>query len=568
MSAVDRSDTCRVTVLTTVLAAVAAAAAWAQLGPPPEPAGNPLTTSKVNLGKVLFWDEQLSSTRTVSCGTCHIPAAGGDDPRTLWSPLAIHPGPDGVYGGDDDIYGSPGVPANDAGGLYLWTTHFGLTEQATGRRTTSSLNAGYSPTLFWDGRAGGEFVDPVTLEVVLGSGAALESQSVGPPVSDVEMAHVDRMWTAVLARIGESQPLALAADAPAALLDWLGERTYGDLFEEAFGTPEITAGRVAMAIASYERSQFTDQTPFDEFLAGGDALTAQELQGRSVFVASRCDQCHRLALMADHDFHYIGVRPPQDDRGRFEVTGLQDDLGRMRTPSLRNLELRAPYMHNGRFETIEEVVDFYDRGGDFDAPNKDFRIRRLFLSQGEKNALVAFLGRPLTDPRLAEEVAPFDRPTLYTESGRVPVIEGDGLPGSGDVVPRVVALEPPVIGNPSFTVGIYDALGGATALLVIADVDPGLETPADGDFAFESVVLAGTGAGIGYGSVSLQIPEAASLAGSEWFGRWYVDDSGGGFAAAVTPLFRFRVFEALPRTLLFADGFESGNVTAWSSASP
>ncbi len=568
MSTVDTSGRCRVAGLAALLATLVAAAAGAQLAPPPEPAGNPLTTSKVNLGKVLFWDEQLSSTRTVSCGTCHIPAAGGDDPRSLESPLAIHPGADGVFGNADDVFGSPGVPANDAGGLYLWNTHFGLTEQATGRRTTSAINAGYSPTLFWDGRAGDQFVDPVTSEVVLESGAALESQAVGPPVSDVEMAHVGRMWTEVLARIGESQPLALAASAPAALLDWLGERTYADLFAEAFGDGEITAGRVAMAIASYERTQFTDRTPFDEFLAGGNALTARERQGHGVFIAARCGECHLGAILTDHDFHYVGVRPPAEDLGRFEVTGLTEDRGRMRTPSLRNLELRAPYMHNGRFETLEEVVGFYNRGGDFNAPNKDPRIRRLFLSPAERNALVAFLGRPLTDRRLVREVAPFDRPRLYTESGWVPVVEGAGLPGSGDLVPRVVALEPPLVGNPSFTVGIFDALGGATALLVIDDADPGLETPAAGDFAFESVVLGGAGAGQGFGSVSLQIPDDPSLAGSEWFGRWYVEDTGGGFDAAVTPLFRFRVFEALPQTVLFIDGFESGDVAAWSSASP
>ncbi len=401
---------------------VLSSAVEAQLVPPPVPPGNPLTPSKVRLGKALFWDEQLSSPRTVACGTCHIPSAGGTDPRSAASPLAIHPGPDGLFGGADDVLGSPGVPRSGADGLYMPSAHFGLTEQATGRRAPSSLNAGYSPTLFWDGRAAGQFLDPVTSNVVLATGGALESQSVGPPVSDVEMAHVGRTWTEILARLAAVSPLALAQSAPAALLDWIDGRAYAALFEEAFGTPDITAPRVAMAIASYERTQVTNQAPFDAFIGGDDAaLTPLESAGRDVFVAASCDRCHRLAIMSDHAFHYIGVRPPAEEPGRFTITNDPADLGRMRTPSLRNLELRAPYMRNGRFATIEEVVDFYNRGGDFDAPNKDPFVRVLNLVPEQKAALAAFLKRPLTDPRLVPELPPFDRPKLFSESGRAAV---------------------------------------------------------------------------------------------------------------------------------------------------
>ncbi len=543
-------------------AALSTAPTLAQLGPPLEPPGNPLTVSKANLGKVLFWDEQLSSTRTVSCGTCHIPAAGGEDPRSLEDPRAEHPGADGIFGNDDDVLGSPGVPQNDVSGLYLWNTHFGLTEQVTGRRTVSSINAGYAFELFWDGRAGNEFVDPVTKEVVLESGAALESQAVGPPLSDVEMAHIDRMWTEVLTRIEESEPLAVAHDVPAALHQWIAGRDYAELFDEAFGTPEINAGRVGMAIASYERTQFTAETPFDEFLAKGTPLTPQEEDGLVLMSTTGCSDCHTVPIMSDNDFHYTGVRPPDEDIGREEVTGLVEDRAKMRTPSLRNLELRAPYMHNGRFATIEEVVDFYDRGGDFDAPNKDPLIVPLSLTQEQKDALIAFLKRPLTDPRLAAELPPFDRPGLFTESDLVPVIDGAGVAGSGGFVPAVVALEPPLIGNPSFTVGVYEALGGADALLVIDDVDPGLTKPASGDFAFENITLGGGGAGEGFGSVSLTIPDDAGLGGSEWFGRWYVDDPGAG-GTAVSQLFRFTVFQSWGQSAIFLDDFELGDASAW-----
>jgi len=548
--------------LATVFVACVAVPVLAQLQPPPSPPENPPSLAKENLGKALFWDEQVSSTRTVACGTCHIPAVGGEDPRSGVSPLAVHPGPDGKLGGADDVFGSPGVPLNHADGLYDWSTHFGLVEQVTGRRTISSINAAYSPELFWDGRAPGEFVDPVTTLPVIPSGAALESQAVGPPASDVEMAHVGRVWTDVLARIAGSEPLALSPDVPPALLLWIAGRGYAELFEQAFGSAGITAPRVAMAIAAYERTQFTNQSPFDQFLANGTGLTPQEVAGRAVFAgAGQCDNCHQDAIMSDHVFHFTGVRPRSDDPGRMEVTGDPDDEGKMRTPSLRNLELRAPYMHNGRFATIAEVIDFYDREGDF-GPN-ELEVLPISLTAQQKADLLAFLTRPLTDPRLATERPPFDRPALYTESSRVPVVEGSGLPGTGGLVPAVVAREPPLIGNSSFTVGVWNALGGADALLVIDDQDPGLTEPAAGELAFEMTVLGGAGEGNGFGSIGVEIPDDPDLAGREWFGRWYIADTGGGSPAAVSRLFRFRTFRP---TYIFVDGFDSGDTGAWTGA--
>lgn len=552
-------------VLAALLAPVVGPAAQAQLPPPPEPVGNAVTVAKANLGKTLFWDEQLSSTRTVSCGTCHIPAVGGGDPRSGVSPAAVHPGPDGLFGGADDIFGSPGVPLNDVDGLYQWSTHFGLTEQVTRRRTVSALNAGYSPELFWDGRAPSQFVDPVTSTVVLAADAALESQAVGPPVSDVEMGNLTRVWQDVLTRIDDSAPLALSPQVPSALLGWINRRTYAELFQEAFGSPVITAPRVAMALASYERTQFTNQTPFDTFLATGTGLTPAETAGRSVFAGvGRCDNCHQAAIMSDHDFHYTGVRPRSDDAGRMEVTGLPIDDGKMRTPSLRNVELRAPYMHNGRFQTLEQVVDFYDRGGDF--PGNELVV--LNLTPQQKSDLLAFLRRPLTDPRLATEQPPFDRPMLYTESNRVPVVEGAGVAGTGALVPNVVAVEPPLIGNPGFTIGVWNGLGGANALLVIDDHDPGLVPPVAGTFAFENTVLQGAGAGAGFGSVRIAIPDDVALDGREWLGRWYITDPGSGSGVAVSKLVRFTTFKSLNETRIFADGFEAGNTAAWSLVVP
>ena len=135
-------------------------------------------------------------------------------------------------------------------------------------------------------------------------------------------------------------------------------------------------------------------------------------------------------------------------------------------------------MHNGGFATLEQVVDFYDRGGDFDSFNKDTSfVRVLGLSDQEKSDLFAFLRNMLTDPRVEAEAGPlFDRPLLYSESARVPAVFGEGSAAAGRVVPQVRAIEPPFAGNPNFTVGLFDAAEGATAFLVIDEQDPGIRS--------------------------------------------------------------------------------------------
>ena len=152
-----------------------------------------------------------------------------------------------------------------------------------------------------------------------------------------------------------------------------------------------------------------------------------------------------------------GVRPANEDEGRFDVTARPQDRGAMKVPSLRNVELRAPYMRNGRFATLEEVVAFYNRGGDFNAPNKAPAMQPLNLTAQQMADLVTFMKRPLTDPRVTSETGPFTRPTMYTESNRVPVVSGTGRAGTGGNVPQVMAIEPPLVGNPSFTVAVSNS---------------------------------------------------------------------------------------------------------------
>ncbi len=510
----------------------------ASLNPPNAPAGNPVTATKAALGKTLFWDEQLSSTRTVACGTCHHALNGGADPRSISvNASSANPGFDKVFGNADDIQGSPGVPLSQANGAYMWSPTYGLREQVTGRRGMSHVNSAYPNALFWDGRATQAFRDPLTDSIVLANGGALESQVLGPLVNDVEMAHSARNWSEVATRIGSVKPLALAPSVPAALTAWVGERSYAELFNEAFGTNDITPVRIAMAIASYERTLNADRTPFDI-----RDLTAAETRGQQVFNQADCNDCHTAPLFGSNQFENTGVRPSAEDTGRFAVTNNQNDLGRFRSVSLRNVELRAPYMHNGRFNTLEAVVEFYNRGGDFTGPNTNRnRIRPRNLTAQQKADLVAFLKRPLTDPRVAAELPPFDRPQLYAESMRVPQVVGAGLAAAGRQIPQVIAVEPPVLGNQRFTVGVYGATGGATATLVIDKDDPGASAnlPASGSFARTSILLSGTGAGNGYGSVGLAIPNNSALLGTTLYGRWYVQEAN---AISVTPAFKFTVF--------------------------
>ncbi|MCW5962380.1 MAG: hypothetical protein KIS76_19625 [Pyrinomonadaceae bacterium] len=517
------------------------------LQPPVAPPGNPVTATKAALGKALFWDEQLSSTRTVACGTCHAGSGGGIDKRTsLQRVRSTNPGIDGLANTADDVFGSPGVMASGTDGTYGWANFYGFREQVTGRRGMPYTDAAYPNLLFWDGRATPVFRDPLTNQIILNTGGALENQVLGPPVNGVEMAHSGRNWQDVANRITNSKPLALASNVSPGMQNWIDGRTYSELFQEAFGTLEVTPARIALAIATHERTLFSDQTPFDQVNQGVGTLTASEQRGANLFQSgvSGCSSCHAGNLFTDDSFHFIGVRPPAEDAGRQGVTNNPNTAAQFRTPNLRNVDLRDAYFHNGRFTTLREVVDFYNRGGDFDAPNKDPNVRPRNFGAGQINDLIAFLGRPLTDPRVRDELPPFDRPTLYTESNRVPIVFGTGRAGTGGIVPQMVAIEPPLVGNPSFTVGISNSVANAQAVLVVSSSDPGIGStiPAAGSFARVQTQLSNTGNGAGYGSVSLQIPDNASLIGRTFFGRWYITDAAAANGFSVSQVVQFTVF--------------------------
>ena len=394
----------------------------AQGGPPPPPGGplppvpvpaqNPQTPEKIVLGKILFWEEQLSSDDTVAWATCHLPEFGGSDPRSFTS---AHPGPDAVFGNPNDVFGSPGVAKQECDGTMLDDTIFSFERQVTGRKAPTMINAAYSPTLFWDGRATGTFVDPETGVVLIPNGGALESQAVGPILNSVEMACETRTWDDVRAKLESVTPLFFASNLTPDIVAALSTSpTYPDLFQAAFGTPDITAARIGFALASYQRTLISDQSPFDQFLAGvPGALTPQEANGRNA-MQGQCGPCHTGPLLTNHSFQNIGVRPPFEDLGRGDVTGVPPDNGRFRTPNLRNVALRAPYFHNGSEMTLAGVIDFYDAGGNFPSPD----LPPINLPPMIENAIEAFLTNALTDPRVAASLPPFDHPTLRTHFRR------------------------------------------------------------------------------------------------------------------------------------------------------
>lgn len=389
------------------------------------PTENPFSSEKAVLGKILFWDEQLSSDNTVACGTCHRAGAGGSDPRGA-SPSSRHPGASAdPY---DDVHGAQGIKRCSVAGstvTYKADATFGLKVQITKRRPPSYLDAMFAPDVFWDGRAKSKFIDPDTNDVAIASGGGLESQSVGPPLNDSEMACEARTWTLIHQKLQTAVPLSLARDLPPDMKAAIAARpSYPKLFEAAFGTTEITTKRIAFAIATHERRLTSNETPWDKFNAGDTtALSGAERRGLELFVdKGKCTACHAPPLFTDFTFHNLGFIHTADfDKGRQEVTKQDADTGKVKTPTLRNVGLREPagLLHYGfgPGANLEAVMAAYNEPPNVDTlPAKtDAQIERLDLSDDEISDMVDFMRHALTDPRVAAELPPFDRPKLGSE---------------------------------------------------------------------------------------------------------------------------------------------------------
>jgi cytochrome c peroxidase len=531
-----------------ILSAVVATAAFAQTPPVTFPPENPYTPEKAILGKILFWEEQMSSDNTQACGTCHIPTVGGGDAR-INTPQNLHPGPDGIFGNDDDIRGSRGVVRCSPGGAFLGEPPFFPNAQVTRRKSPSFIGAAWAPELFWDGRAHTTFVDPQTQQIAIQNFGALESQAVGPITSDVEMAcHLRNQWQ-VCDKLGSVRPMRLASNLPPDMAGAIAlYPTYQQLFTAAYGDPAITSARIAFAIATYERTLVPDQTPWDHYQAGNTAaLTASQQAGLLLFNGiANCGQCHIPPLFTDHSFANIGVRPDIEDAGRWEVTGADADRGKFRVPSLRNVGLRAPFFHNGGKPDMQAIVLFYKLGGDFPGPHQDSRIVPLTLLHSQELQLADFVQNALIDPRVAAETYPFDRPTLNSENGsNFPAAYGYGTAGTGNVVPIILAPHSSYLGNPYFTVGIAQGVGGAPAALAVSQLPsaPGSTFGSNPLWVDPNSVvnifyfpLAGTvgAAGAGYGSIVTNISYIPTLAGAGAFLQGAVADPTAPGGLAVT----------------------------------
>ncbi len=342
--------------------------------------GNTGTPEKVELGRLLFFDPVLSAENDIACATCHHPDYGFADGL----PQAVGAG-------------GAGVGPERSGGTTL------------PRNTPTLWNVAFTSALFWDGR-----VD------------SLEYQALVP------LNHVDEM--------GVENNEALAAELRAI-------PEYVELFDSAFGGGEdaVTVDNIVRALAAFQRTLLTQDSPFDKFAGGElDALTSSQRRGLTLFrsAALRCFECHTAPTFAGDTFRIIGVPDYPGlphDAGRAGVVADGDD-GAFKIPTLRNIALTAPYMHNGIFSTLEEVIDFYAQGGGRAHGRADIDpfVQGFELTEQETQDLIAFL-YALTDESLLPET-PVEVPSGLPVAHRIPNFARDlvenlnAATGGGNVI--------------------------------------------------------------------------------------------------------------------------------------
>jgi cytochrome c peroxidase len=296
----------------------ATAAEWQALPTQaPEPADNPTTPAKVELGKMLYHDTRLSANGVLSCNSCHNVMNGGED--------------------------------NRAGSI-------GVRDQVGGRSAPTVWNAAFNTVQFWDGRA-----------------PSLEAQAKGPVTNPIEMGM--KNWDEVVARL-KAIP------------------GYPQAFAAAFGSADaVTADNAAKAIAAYERTLITPNSPYDKYVGGDQgALTEQQVRGMNTFAEVGCAGCHsgpafngaQSGVFQKFPMFENGALEGQygfmKDHGRFDVTKDEADQHLFKVPTLRNIALTAPYFHNGKVRTLEDAVNIMAKA----QLNKD-------LTPAQAADIVAFL---------------------------------------------------------------------------------------------------------------------------------------------------------------------------------
>lgn len=309
------------------------------------PGDNPLTVEGVTLGRMLFYDERLSGDNTQSCASCHFQEAAFADTNRF----------------------STGIDGDEG-------TRQGMT----------LINLGYQFNFFWDARS-----------------ETLEEQIIEPVINPIEM---NTTWEEVMIKIK-------------------ADEGYMDLFKIVYSTSFIDSTHVAKVMAQFLRTVVSSNSKYDKRLKGEYEFTASEQRGWILFQAeggdpelgqggewgADCFHCHPLAgvQFSDYQLHNNGLDSVFTDLGRGEVTGDPNDYGRFKTPSLRNIEVSAPYMHDGRFENLEEVIEHYNAGGHASPtidPFMKFTQGGLQLSDQDKADLIAFL-KTLTDIEFLTDTA-------------------------------------------------------------------------------------------------------------------------------------------------------------------
>jgi len=372
------------------------------------PKDNPQTPEKIALGKQLFFDTRLSADGTVSCSTCH---------------------------------------DRDKGFVDRFPTSKGIHAQFGKRNAPTVLNAMFQQTFFLDGRA-----------------PSLEEQARLPIVNPIEMGMKDgAAVTAKVAAIPE----------------------YASAFNAIFHQP-VSYDNIGRAIAAFERTLVFGDSPFDRFMAGdANAMNESEKRGWSLFNGKgRCISCHGFSstqpFFTDNRFHNIGIaahkanfvelaikarhmvetgnvkqidelaiQTDMSELGRFLVTKNYADIGAFKTSGLRNIALTAPYMHDGSYATLWDVMDHYNKGG-LQNPFLDGGMQRLGLSESEIDDLVAFMGALTSSQFKAEGDAEMQRQKELAATKR-PERDTDAAMGRkgdlGDVAPDPDLKDPALIGR-------------------------------------------------------------------------------------------------------------------------
>lgn len=236
----------------------------------------------------------------------------------------------------------------------------GIGGQKGTRKPPCIINQAWTlyPVFFWDGRAD-----------------SLEAQALGPVANPIEMGNTHEAMIRTLEQV----------------------QGYRNYFKEAFGSPEITKDRIAKAIADYERTRMSGNSPWDRWKNGdANAVSEEVKKGDALFFdKASCNQCHLGQNFTDSSFHNLGIgwdaaARKNSDEGRFVITQKDIDRGAFKTPTLRDVAKHPPYMHDGSIATLREVIEHYNKGGNAN-PHLSTKVFKLQLKADEVDALVKFL---------------------------------------------------------------------------------------------------------------------------------------------------------------------------------